>query len=93
MNEARACDVLAYAAASAKEMYIDPGVYASHRLLSTMERFLGFLDDEQYSDPFFAELRKSINENHLLVMTDPEKFGAFLDEVVEKVARKSFEYT
>ncbi|MCL2392166.1 MAG: DUF6092 family protein [Oscillospiraceae bacterium] len=92
MNEKRACDVLAYAAASAREMYVDPSVYASHRLLATMERFLGFLEEEQYNDPFFSELRKSINDNILLVMTDPEKFGDFLSEVVEKVAHKSFEY-
>ena len=91
MNTKRACDVLAYAAASAKEMHIDPTAYAAHRLLCTMERFLGFLADENYTDPFFEELRREINENHVLVMTDKEKFGDFLDEVVKKVATKSFE--
>ena len=93
MNEKRAVDVLAYSAASAREMFDDPSIYASHRLLSAMERFLGFLEEEQYNDPFFVDLRKFINENILLVMTDSEKFCAFMDEVVEKVARKSFEYS
>ena len=92
MNEKKAYDVLAYAAASAKEMYVDPSIYASHRLLSTMERFLGFLASEQYKDPFFAELRQEINENISLLRTDSEKFGVFLNAVVKKVAQKSFEH-
>jgi len=93
MNEKRACDVLAYAAAAAKEMHVDPSVYASHRLLATMERFLGFLADEEYSDPFFEELRQLLNESLWVMGTDREQFGVLLDEVVTKVAKKSFEYS
>ncbi len=84
-------DLLAYSAASAKEMYIDPKVYAPLRLLSVMLRLLEmFMDEEGMDKVFLKETQQMIMENRSLLLNDREQFGLFLDRLIMKIAARNF---
>ncbi len=84
-------DLLAYIAASAKEMYIDPQVYAPLRFLSVMLRLLDMQTQNMAFDQLFlTEVRQMILENRSLLLDDREHFGYFLDQLIMKIAEKNF---
>ncbi len=84
-------DLLAYIAASAKEMYVDPQVYAPLRLLSVMLRLLDMHTQNMACDQLFlTEVRQIVIENRSLLLNDREQFGYFLDQLIIKIAEKNF---
>lgn len=84
-------DLLAYIAASAKEMYIDPKVYAPVRLLTVMLRLLEmYMDEEKADRDFLREIQKTVLENRSLLLNDREQFGLFLDRLILKIAARNF---
>ena len=84
-------DLLAYIAASAKEMYIDPQVYAPLRLLTVMLRLLDMHAQSNAFDQFFlTEIRQMVMENRYLLLNDREQFGYFLDQLIMKIAEQNF---
>ena len=84
-------DLLAYIAAAAKEMHNDPQMYASLRLLSVMLRLLEMAADEEGLDQaFLQETRQMVLDNRSLLLNDREQFGLFLDQLIMKIAAKSF---
>lgn len=84
-------DLLAYIAAAAKEMHIDPQMYASLRLLSVMLRLLEMVAEEEELDQvFIQETRQMILDNRSLLLNDREQFGLFLDQLTMKIAAKIF---
>ncbi|MFA6670440.1 MAG: DUF6092 family protein [Bacillota bacterium] len=90
-KEERLYDLLAYIAASAKEMYIDPKVYAPLRLLSVMLRLLDMAVDEEGADrDFLKETQQMVLENRSLLLNDREQFGLFLDRLIIKIAARNF---
>ncbi len=90
-KEERFYDLLAYIAASAKEMYIDPRIYAPLRLLSVMLRLLEMYMDEEGADrDFLKEIQQMVLENRSLLLNDREQFGLFLDQLVLKIAARNF---
>ncbi len=90
-DEKRLYDLLAYIAASAKEMYIDPQIYAPLRLLSVMLRLLDiYAENNCFNQDFLAEIRQMVLDNRSLLLNDREQFGVFLDQLVLKIAEKSF---
>jgi hypothetical protein len=90
-KKAQFYDLLAYIVAAAKEMYIDPQMYASLRLLSVMLRLLEMAADEEGLDQvFLQETRQMILDNRSLLLNDREQFGLFLDQLTMKIAAKSF---
>jgi hypothetical protein len=73
-KEERFYDLLAYIAASAKEMYIDPKIYAPLRLLSVMLRLLEMYMDEEGADrDFLKEMQQMV-----------------LDRLILKIAARNF---
>lgn len=90
-KEAQFYDLLAYIAAAVKEIYIDPQMYASLRLLSVMLRLLEMAADEEGLDQvFLQETRQMVLDNRSLLLNDREQFGLFLDQFIMKIAAKSF---
>lgn len=90
-DEKRLYDLLAYIAASSKEMYIDPQIYAPLRLLSVMLRLLDmYAEKDSYNQDFLVEIRQMVLDNRSLLLNDREQFGVFLDKLVLKIAEKSF---
>jgi len=90
-KEAKFYNLLAYIAAAAKEMHIDPQMYASLRLLSVMLRLLEMaVDEEGLDQDFLQETRQMILDNRSLLLNDHGKFGTFLDQLTMKIASKSF---
>jgi len=90
-KKAQFYDLLAYTASAAREMYIDPQVYAPLRLLSVMLRLLEMAEDDAGLDQaFLKELRQMILDNRSLLLNDREQFGLFLDRLVAKIAARSF---
>ncbi len=84
-------DFLAYTASSAKEMYMDPGIYAPLRLLSVMLRFIEIMQQEEGLDQIFLqELKQKVLDNRSLLLQDREQFGAFLDDLIMMIAVKNF---
>lgn len=83
-------DLLAYIASAAKEMYIDPKVYAPLRLLSVMLRFIEIMQQEEELDQgFLYELKQKVLQNRSLLLSDSEKFMIFLDELIMFIANKN----
>lgn len=90
-KEAQFYDLLAYIAAAAKEIYIDPQMYAPLRLLSVMLRLLEMAADEEGLDQvFLQETRQMVLDNRSLLLNDLEQFGLFLDQLIMKIEAKSF---
>ncbi|MDD3850896.1 MAG: DUF6092 family protein [Firmicutes bacterium] len=84
-------DLLAYTASAAREMYIDPEVYAPLRLLSVMLRLIEMVQEEKGLDQvFLQELRQMILDNRSLLLNEREQFGLFLDKLVARIAVKNF---
>jgi len=76
---------------SARGCIDEPPLYASFRLLDALERII---DLHLYvpclkEDNFLKELKSVVEENKFLVLTDPEKFKVFLDELLRKLAREA----
>jgi hypothetical protein len=83
-------DILAYIAAAAREMYIDPQVYAPMRLLSVMLRLLELAaGDEGLDRDFLEEIRQMVLDNRSLLLNDREQFGRFLDRLTMKIAARN----
>lgn len=91
INENEFYDLIAYIASAAKEMHIDPQIYAPLRLLTTMLRLIELMNNEKELDwAFLNELKSMLLKNQFLLSRDENEFGEFLDSLITKIAKKSF---
>lgn len=87
MKREQAFDLVGFLTATAREMHEDPSIYASLRLIMTLEKFLDYYLDEADADKeFYQRLHKQVVENQFLVIDDKEQYGAFLDRILLEVA-------
>lgn len=84
-------DLLAYIATSAKEVHIDPQIYASLRLLSVMMKVIEIAEDVDGIDQaFIQKMQQVILDNRSLLLKDREEYGLFLDNLIIEIAKKVF---
>lgn len=88
IDEERAHLLLAHLVTSAEGCANEPGYYGTFRLLDASSRLLGALIEGGATDPWLAELRREIDEKKVLMMSDREKYYAFLPELSRRVAER-----
>ena len=90
MNEKSLFDLISFLVSSARCCVDEPPLYASFRLLDTLERLIELSSYIPHlkDDPFLKNLKKKVEENKFLVLTNPEEFKAFLDKLVVHVAKE-----
>ena len=87
MKKEQAFDLVGFLATTAQEMHEDPNIYASLRLIMTLEKFLGYYLDEAGADAaFYQRLHQEVAANQFLVIDDKERYGALLDRILLEVA-------
>lgn len=87
MKREQAFDLVGFLAATAQEMHEDPSIYASLRLIMTLEKFLGYYLEEAGADAeFYERLHQDVVEHQFLVIDDKERYGAFIDRILLEVA-------
>ena len=82
-------ELVGYMLTSARGLIDEPQLYGPFRLLDGVSRLCECLETHTtgYGD-FFTELKETIDEKKLLVMTDEEAFVQLLDEAVRLYTRK-----
>jgi hypothetical protein len=81
-------EIAVFLAASARGCVDEPSSYGSFRLIDALSRLI---DLPRYApclndDPFLRGIKAEIDEKKFLVMSDPEGFRNFLDELVRRFA-------
>lgn len=83
-------DVLVFLAASARGCVDEPSSYGSFRLVDALGKLLDLPKHVPClkADPFLRRIKAEIDRKKFLVITDPEGFKKFLDELVREFARE-----
>ncbi len=84
-------DLFCYMAASARGLVDEPKMYGPLRLIESIERMIGILEDEGRTDEFYLKLKDKIHENKYVLMSDEDEFIELLDDVVVMLASKESE--
>jgi len=79
--------LVGYLLTSAHGLYDEPANYGSFRLVDAAGRLLGIMETAGLSDPFLAELRRSI-EAQRFGRSDDEALRAFLDQACVRFANR-----
>lgn len=84
--EERLFDVLIFLATSARGCIDEPPLYGPFRLVDALSRLIDLCDHVPglKKDAFLSEIKAEIDRKKFLVMSDPEGFKKFLDEIVRK---------
>jgi hypothetical protein len=79
-------DILIFLATSARGCIDEPPLYGPFRLVEALSRLIDLYDHVPSfkKDAFLAEIKAEIDTKKFLVMSDPEGFKKFLDEMVRK---------
>jgi hypothetical protein len=82
-------ELIGYMLSSARGLIDEPQLYGPFRLIDGVSRLCGYLEGTPtgYGD-FFRELKDTIDERKLVLMTDEKAFVKLLDEVVLLYTRK-----
>lgn len=78
--------LICYMATSACNLIGEPALYGPFRLVDASSRLIDILEEAGSVNVELIEARKLIEEKKYLVMNDEEAFGAFLNELVMKLA-------
>ena len=78
-------NLTAYMITSARGLYEEPADYGTFRLLDSAGRLLAIMESQELSDPFLAELKRSVDEEREGNM-DPDRQGERLDQLVLRLA-------
>ncbi len=84
--EERLFDILVFLATSARGCIDEPPLYGPFRLVDALSRLIDVYGHVPglKKDPFLTEIKAEIDGKKFLVMSDPEGFKRFLDELVRK---------
>lgn len=82
----RLFDVLIFLATSARGCIDEPPLYGPFRLVDALSRLIDLYDHVPglKKDAFLTDIKAEIEGKKLLVMSDPEEFKKFLDELIRK---------
>ena len=74
-----------YLVASARDCLDEPPIYGPFRLVDGVSRLAAALPD----DPFVQSIRDEIEREKVQVMGDRERFAAWLDDLLRRVAAEA----
>ncbi len=80
-------NLVAYMITSARGLYDEPADYGTFRLLDSAGRLLAIMESQGLSDPFLADLKRSVDQEREGNM-DHDLQGDRLDQLVLKLAEE-----
>jgi len=87
MDKRAFLDYLAFLAASAENLKLEPAAYGQIRLIDAAARIIELAHEHNIlRDDDLDDIAKDIHENMFLLMTDPEGFDALLKRTNVKLA-------
>jgi hypothetical protein len=82
-------ELIGYMLTSARGLIDEPQLYGPFRLIDGVSRLCGHLVQRQTDyDGFFKQLKDTINEEKLVLMTDEDSFVKLLDKLVQLYTKK-----
>lgn len=80
-------DYVAYVLTSARGLYHEPQSYGPMRMVDSLERSLALLKEWGLTDEGLEEPLAVVRENRWRAGSDPEGFGAALDDAIARLVR------
>lgn len=84
-------DYVAYVLTSARGLYHEPQSYGPMRMVDSLERSLALLKELGLADQGLEEPLAVMRENRWRAGSDPEGFGAALDDAIARLVRLTME--
>ncbi len=84
-------ELLTHLIASAEICTVEPCFYGTFRLIDAASRLAGAAVESGFSDGWLSELRRDIETNKLLMMSDRDAYFAFLPEASRRIAERLLE--
>ena len=81
-------ELLCYLATSARGLIYEPKMYGPFRLAEAARRLILLIEQDGPVSPALQEVSHLIETSTMVVATDPEQSGVFLDNIIEILAQE-----